>query len=80
MAKKSVSWKKYLIEIDEKGSVKVSKAGTACDNTKAALREIAEDAGKPEEKDKEGPGRKEEQQAVWPSGGAGPGAARRDYK
>ena len=45
MAKKSVSWKKYLIEIDEKGSVKVSKAGTACDNTKAALREIAEDAG-----------------------------------
>lgn len=45
MAKKSVSWKKYLIEIDEKGSVKVSKAGAACDNTKAALREIAEDAG-----------------------------------
>ncbi len=45
MAKKSVSWKKYLIEIDEKGSVKVSKAGAACDNTKAVLREIAEDAG-----------------------------------
>ena len=45
MAKKSVSWKKYLIEIDEKGSVKVSKAGAACDNTKAALREFAEDAG-----------------------------------
>ena len=45
MAKKSASWKKYLIEIDEKGSVKVSKAGAACDNTKAALREIAEEAG-----------------------------------
>ena len=45
MAKKSVSWKKYLIDIDEKGSVKVSIAGSVCDNTKAALREIAEDAG-----------------------------------
>ncbi len=45
MAKKSASWKKYLVEIDENGSVKVSKAGAACDNTKAALREIAEDAG-----------------------------------
>ena len=45
MAKKSVSWKDYLIDIDEKGSVKVSKAGTACDNAKAALREIAEAAG-----------------------------------
>ena len=45
MAKKSVSWKKYLIEIDEKGSVKVSKAGAPCDNAKAALREIAADAG-----------------------------------
>ena len=45
MAKKSVSWKDYLIDIDEKGSVKVSKAGAVCDNTKAALREIAEDAG-----------------------------------
>lgn len=45
MAKKSVSWKDYIIDIDEKGSVKVSKAGAACDNTKAALREIAEDAG-----------------------------------
>ena len=45
MAKKSASWKKYLVEIDEKGSVKVSKAGAACDNTKAALREIAEEAG-----------------------------------
>ena len=45
MAKKSASWKKYLVEIDENGSVKVSKAGAACDNTKAALREIAEEAG-----------------------------------
>lgn len=45
MAKKSVFWKDYLIDIDEKGSVKVSKAGSLCDNTKAALREIAEDAG-----------------------------------
>ena len=45
MAKKSVSWKDYLIDIDEKGSVKVSKQGTICDNAKAALREIAEAAG-----------------------------------
>ena len=45
MAKKSVSWKDYLIDIDEKGSVKVSRAGAPCDNAKAALREIAEAAG-----------------------------------
>ena len=45
MAKKSVSWKDYLIDIDEKGSVKVSKNGALCDNAKAALREIAEAAG-----------------------------------
>ena len=45
MAKKSVSWKDYLIDIDEKGSVKVSKNGALCDNTKATLREIAEAAG-----------------------------------
>jgi len=45
MAKKSVSWKEYLIEIDEKGSVKVAKAGVPCDNTKASLREIADAAG-----------------------------------
>ena len=45
MAKKSVSWKDYLIDIDEKGSVKVSKNGALCDNAKATLREIAEAAG-----------------------------------
>lgn len=45
MAKKSASFKNYFIEIDENGSVKVSKDGTACDNTKAALREIANAAG-----------------------------------
>ena len=41
MAKKSVSWKEYLIDIDEKGSVKVSKSGAVCDNAKVALRDIA---------------------------------------
>lgn len=45
MAKKSVSWKEYLIEIDEKGAVKVTKAGAVSDNTKAALREIAQEVG-----------------------------------
>ena len=45
MAKKTASFKNYLIEIEENGSVKVSKDGTACDNTKAALREIADAAG-----------------------------------
>ena len=45
MAKKSVSWKDYLVDIDEKGSVKVSKNGALCDNAKAALREIAEASG-----------------------------------
>lgn len=45
MAKKSVSWKKYLIDIDEKGAVKVTNAGAVCDNTKAALRDIAQEAG-----------------------------------
>ena len=45
MAKKSVSWKKYIIDIDEKGAVKVTKAGAVCDNTKAALREIAQEVG-----------------------------------
>lgn len=45
MAKKSVSWKNYIIDIDEKGAVKVTKAGAVCDNTKAALREIAQEVG-----------------------------------
>lgn len=36
---------RHLIDIDEKGAVKVSKAGAPCDNAKAALREIAEAAG-----------------------------------
>ncbi len=42
---KSVSWGKYLIEIDEKGSIKVSTDGVVRENTKAALREIAEAVG-----------------------------------
>lgn len=45
MTTKSVSWKDYLIDIDENGSVKVSKNGALCDNAKAALREIAAAAG-----------------------------------
>ena len=45
MVKKSVSWKKHLIEIEENGSVKVYKDGELCKSAVAAMREIAEDAG-----------------------------------
>lgn len=45
MAIKSAPWKDFLIYIDEKNSVKVFKSGNICENTKAALREIAQDAG-----------------------------------
>ena len=38
---KTASFKDYIISIDNGGSVKVSKDGTLCGNTKAALREIA---------------------------------------
>lgn len=45
MAKKSASWKDYLIDIDEKNAVKVYKSGTLCENTMATLREIAQAVG-----------------------------------
>ncbi len=45
MAKKSVSYKEYLIEIEENGSVSVSKNGSACDKAKPVLKEIAEQTG-----------------------------------
>ena len=45
MAKRSVSWNNFIIEIDEKGGIKVTKSGAACENTKATLREIAQKVG-----------------------------------
>ena len=44
MTKKTASFQNWIISIDEKSAVTVSKSGVVADNTKAALREIAEQA------------------------------------
>ncbi len=47
MADKSmkVTYREYVVEADEKGSISVTKNGEVCDNAKGALREIAQQAG-----------------------------------